>query len=231
MFQSIKNFYHLLQSFLAGIWYDHPEKQLKVIGVTGTDGKTTTTHLIYHILKTAGKKVSMISSVSAHIGGKTYDTVFHVTTPNIFPLYRYLRKSTDAGDEYFVLETTSHALSQNRVYGIKYEVGAITNITHEHLDFHKTYPLYVTSKKTLLERSKFPLMNADDESYQIIKNVLSTKIYTYGFNGKSDFSKKLAPTAPMFNQYNYLAAYGVCRLLGISETAIQQSLASFTLPP
>ena len=74
-------------------------------------------------------------------------------------------------------------------------------------------------------------MNADDESYQIIKNVLSTKIYTYGFNGKSDFSKKLSPTAPMFNQYNYLAAYGVCRLLGISETAIQQSLASFTLPP
>src|SRR5574340_277880 len=115
MLQKLKNIYHLLQASLANIYYGFPSRKLKVIGVTGTDGKTTTTHLIYHILKTAGKKVSMVSSIYADIGGKTYDTGFHVTTPDIFPLQRFIRESVKNGDEYLVLETTSHALDQNRV--------------------------------------------------------------------------------------------------------------------
>src|SRR3990167_6271859 len=113
MFQKLKNVYHLFQAILANIFYGFPSRKLKVIGVTGTDGKTTTTHLIYHILKSSGKKVSMVLSVYAHIAGKTYDTGFHVTTPDIFPLFKFLLQSMDAADEYFVLETTSHALAQN----------------------------------------------------------------------------------------------------------------------
>ncbi|MEK7633368.1 MAG: Mur ligase family protein, partial [Patescibacteria group bacterium] len=127
--QKLKNIYHFFQAILANIWYGFPSRRLKVIGVTGTDGKTTTTHLIAHILKTAGKKVSFVSSVVAD--------GFHVTTPSSFALQKLLKQSEDNHDEYFVLETTSHALDQNRVWGIKYEIGVITNITHEHLDYHK----------------------------------------------------------------------------------------------
>src|SRR3990170_5300583 len=131
MQQTLKNYYHLLQSVLANVYYGFPSRKLKVIGVTGTDGKTTTTHLVYHILKSAGKKVSMISSVYANIASKTYDIGFHVTTPDVFPLHNFLCQSADSGDEYFVLETTSHALAQNRVSGISFEAGVLTNITHE----------------------------------------------------------------------------------------------------
>ena len=96
--QKIKNVYHLVQAVIANLYYGFPSRKLKVIGVTGTDGKTTTTHLIYHILKSSGKKVSLISSIFANVAGKTYDTGFHVTTPDVFPLYRFLRQSLDAGD-------------------------------------------------------------------------------------------------------------------------------------
>ncbi|MFH0979801.1 MAG: Mur ligase family protein, partial [Candidatus Roizmanbacteria bacterium] len=118
MFQKIKNIYHLCQAILANLWYGFPSRRLKVIGVTGTDGKTTTTHLIAHILKSNGKKVSFVSSVYASIAGKEYEIGFHVTTPSPFALQKFLRRSADSGDEYFILETTSHALDQNRVWGI-----------------------------------------------------------------------------------------------------------------
>src|SRR5450759_4597219 len=135
--RKLKNIYHLFQAIIANVIYGFPSRKLKIIGITGTDGKTTTTHLIAHILKTAGKKVSFVSSVFSSIGGKESDIGFHVTTPNSFALQKLLQQSVNNHDEYFVLETTSHALDQNRVWGIKYQIGVITNITHEHLDYHR----------------------------------------------------------------------------------------------
>ena len=137
--QFFKNIYHGVVAYLAAVWYGFPSKELTVIGVTGTDGKSTTTHLIHHILKSAGKKASMVSSVYAEIGGTQYDTGFHVTTPGPLTVQKYLKQAVDDGSEYFVLETTSHALDQYRVYGINYAIGLLTNITHEHLHYHKTY--------------------------------------------------------------------------------------------
>ena len=234
MWQKIKNTYHLSQAILGSLYYRFPSRKLKVIGVTGTDGKTTTTHLIYHILKESGKKVSMISSIYANIAGKTYDTGFHVTTPDVFPLHRFLQKSAAAGDEYFVLETTSHALAQNRVYGIKYQAGVLTNITHEHLDFHKTYEEYIKSKLRLLKRATLTLVNADDESFSAVKQLLNKKFYTYALKNKADFridlSKNLELPIAHFNKYNYLAAYALCKLLGIPENNILTALQTFKLP-
>src|SRR3989338_3188463 len=140
--QYFKNIYHLIRALLANIWYGFPSRKLRVIGVTGTDGKTTTTHLIYHILTSSGKKVSMISTIFAKIGEKEYDTGFHVTTPDASLIPRYLRMAVDQGQDYFVLETTSHRLAQNQLAGTQFDIATITNITHEHLDYHKTIEEY-----------------------------------------------------------------------------------------
>ncbi len=198
--QKLKNIYHLFQAIIANLYYGFPSRRLKVIGVTGTDGKTTTTHLIAHILKMAGKKVSFVSSVVA--------SGFHVTTPSSFTLQKLLKQSVENGDEYFVLETTSHALDQNRVWGINYEIGVITNITHEHLDYHKTYENYVKTKLKLLAMAKVGIENTSKIA-SIIKKI---------------------PELTKFNQYNYSAAYTVCKELDLSDEIILKAMNSFQLP-
>jgi UDP-N-acetylmuramoyl-L-alanyl-D-glutamate--2,6-diaminopimelate ligase len=224
--QKLKNIYHLFQAIVANLLYGFPSRNLKVIGVTGTDGKTTTTHLIAHILKTAGKKVSFVSSVGASIGSTESDIGFHVTTPSSFALQKLLRQSVDNHDQFFVLETTSHALDQNRVWGIKYEIGVITNITHEHLDYHKTYEEYTNVKIKLLRMSNIGVVNNDDESFQKIKNL---KLRVKNYNSKLK-SLKLLGELTLFNQYNYSAAYTVCKELGLSEEIILKAMKSFELP-
>jgi len=247
MFQQFKNLYHLFQAILANIYYGFPSRKLKVIGVTGTDGKTTTTHLIYYILKSNGKKVSMISSVYAQVGEKEFDTGFHVTTPDVFPLQKLLLQSVQNGDEYFVLETTSHALFQNRVFGIRYEIGVLTNVTHEHLDMHHTLEEYTRIKLKLLQRAKYAVTNEDDQSYKQIKDQRSkikdadrkSKIFTYSLRhpelvSGSDFKKQMLKRVQHdmaeFNQYNYLAAYKVCKILGLSDEEILSAMRTFKLP-
>ncbi|MEK7110133.1 MAG: Mur ligase family protein [Patescibacteria group bacterium] len=218
MFQKLKNVYHLIQAIIANLCYGFPSRKLKVIGVTGTDGKTTTTHLIAHILKTAGKKVSFISSVVAE--------GFHVTTPSSFALQKLLRQSVDNGDEYFILETTSHALDQNRVWGIRYEIGVLTNVTHEHLDYHKSYEDYLLTKVKLLRRSKIGIVNEDDESYKKIKNLkLRIKNYNSKFKNSEQFNE-----LAKFNQYNYSAAFMVCKELSLSDEIILKAMETFELP-
>lgn len=170
MFQKIKNQYHLLQAVIANLLYGFPSRRLKVIGITGTDGKTTTTTLIYHILKKTGHSVSMISTIYADIAGKKYDIGFHVTTPDSSMIQKFLKLSADNGDEFFVLETTSHALDQNRVWGINYEVGAITNITHEHLDYHGSFDKYKKTKLKLFKMARTGIINSD-QNEKIIEKI------------------------------------------------------------
>ncbi len=237
MFQRIKNIFHAGEAIGGNIIYGFPGKKLKIIGVTGTDGKTTTTSLIYHILRTAGKKVSMMSTVSARLAGTDYDTGFHVTTPGRHMVPKYLGMSVKNGDEYFVLEMTSHAIDQNRAYGIQFEVGLITNVTHEHLDYHKTYDNYVQTKTKLLLRSKIALANHDDGSYPYIKDIMDKKgkpLLSYGITQLSDFMTDITahfpPDIPQFNKYNYLAAYSVCKSLGIEENVIFEAMKTYELP-
>ena len=149
---------------------------MTVIGVTGTDGKTTTSNLIYQILKAAGMQAGMISTVNAVIGDEVIDTGFHVTTPEATDVQRYLAKMVDAGLSHVVLETTSHGLAQHRVTGCEYDIAVVTNITHEHLDYHGTYEEYRAAKARLFQsleitaqkesgNFRLAVLNKDDQSY------------------------------------------------------------------
>jgi UDP-N-acetylmuramoyl-L-alanyl-D-glutamate--2,6-diaminopimelate ligase len=235
--RTLKNFIHLLIAFLASMYYGFPSKRLKVIGVTGTDGKTTTTHLIFHILKEAGVKVSMISTIYAKIGETTYETGLHTTTPNSPLIQNLLAQTVKSGDTHFVLEVTSHAIDQNRVAGITYETGVITNVTHEHLDYHKTYENYLRTKAELLLRSNKALINRDDDSYQLLSQFLQKngkKFFTFGLQNKADYeadiAKMIKADLPEFNSYNYLTAYAVTKMMGIDEKTILKALSSFSPP-
>ncbi len=237
MWQDIKNIYHLLQAVVANQYYKSPSKKLKVVGVTGTDGKTTTTALIYHILSTSGRKASMITTVYAKVGNQEFDTGLHTTTPHSFDVQKFIRKSVDAGDEYFILETTSHALHQNRIYNVNFKVGVITNITHEHLDYHKTYEKYLKAKAKLLLMSEKVLINKDDTSFEPLAGILresNKRFKTYSVETSADYHLELAKKIELplteFNKYNYLAAYSVCKELGLTDNEIFESMKTFNLP-
>jgi len=234
MKQTLKNIYHLFLAVLANVWYGFPSQKIKVVGVTGTDGKTTTTHLLYHILTTSGKKVAMLSTIYAKVGGKEYDTGFHVTTPDSFLVQKLLRLAVQHGDEYFILETTSHAIDQNRVWGIRFDVSVLTNITHEHLDYHKTIARYAQAKWRLLQGARIALFNNDDEvtrDYAIHHKIQQAKTYglVHRADYRHDFRHELSNLA-RFNAYNYLGAYAVCRELGLTSKEIRLAFLTFTLP-
>lgn len=234
MLRTLKGLYHLLVALYANIRFGFPSRKLTVIGVTGTDGKTTTTTLIYEILKAAGYKTSMITSVHAVIAGKSYDTGFHVTTPDPFWVQKYLREAVDHGDTHMVLEVTSHALSQYRVFGVKFAVGVITNVTHEHLDWHKTFDTYLRMKLKLLQKASIAVVNRDEaEVYNIAMPLLRRKnVVTYGIRRDAMvMPKNYRFTTPMlgeFNRYNCLAALSVADALNISKKVAQKTVASFT---
>jgi UDP-N-acetylmuramoyl-L-alanyl-D-glutamate--2,6-diaminopimelate ligase len=232
MFQKLKNYYHFLQALAAAIIFKFPSKELSVIGVTGTDGKTTTVNMIYEILKAAGKKVSIVSSISAQIGSKLYDTGFHVTTPSPWQTQRYLRKAADSGAEYFVLEATSHGLDQNRLAFIKFKLALITNITPEHLDYHKNWQNYAEAKLKLFKNVDFSVLNEDDKSFELLNPKVDGKVITYSINHKSDFNPKNFPLKlkiiGSYNSLNALAAAASTSVLGIPNGSVKKALNNFS---
>ncbi len=177
-------------AWLSAAWYDFPARQLTVIGVTGTDGKTTTTNLLYHILKASGRRTGMISTVNAMIGDDTYDTGLHVTTPDAPEVQRYLAQMLAAGTTHVVLEATSHGLAQHRVTACEFDVGVVTNITHEHLDYHGDWESYFAAKARLFEglttaapkpgQAKLAVLNADDVSYERLLDIDVEQMLSYG---------------------------------------------------
>lgn len=216
----INYFYHLPMAILANILYGFPSRNLKVIGVTGTDGKTTTVNMIYQILKDAGKKVSMVSTINAEIGGKSYDTGFHVTSPDPFMVQRLTKESVDGGSGYMILEVTSHGLDQFRFWGIKFDMGVITNITHEHLDYHKTFENYKKAKLKLIRNVKFAVVNEN----------LKTPSITFGLKSGVFNQKKLKLKLQIPGDYNIenaLAAFAVSDILGIDQKKARQTLENF----
>ncbi|MCJ7804541.1 UDP-N-acetylmuramoyl-L-alanyl-D-glutamate--2,6-diaminopimelate ligase [Patescibacteria group bacterium] len=230
----VNKFKHLPLAILAVFWFRYPARRLKVIGVTGTDGKTTTTTLIDEILVHWGKKAALISTVAAKIGQKEIDTGFHVTSPDSWKLQRLLREIVNQGFEYVVLEATSHGLVQNRFFGCHFQVGVVTNVVHEHLDYHKTYLNYLKAKAKLFDRVKVGILNRDDQSFDYLKQKLKKKrikIISYALKNKADFTLHNFPfKTPLlgdYNQYNCLAAVAAVSFLGTPAEVIKQALANF----
>jgi UDP-N-acetylmuramoyl-L-alanyl-D-glutamate--2,6-diaminopimelate ligase len=237
MLRSLKGLYHVLLGIAANVWYGFPSRSLTVIGVTGTDGKTTTTTLIYEILKAAGYKTSMITTVAAVIAGKSYDTGLHVTNPDSFSIQKYLRQAVNHQDTHMVLEVTSHGLSQHRVLGVRFAVGVITNVTHEHLDWHKTFGSYLSAKLSLLTRAGIAVINRDEaDLYNTAMPFLRRKsLITYGIHREAMITPQTYPFTTKlpgeFNQYNCLAALSVAYALGVSKKVAQKAVAEFSGVP
>ena len=170
---------------LSAAFYGFPGRQLTVIGVTGTDGKTTTSTLIFEILNAAGLQAGMISTVSAQFGEQSIDTGFHVTTPEAPDVQRFLAAMAAAGLTHVVLEATSHGLEQQRVGGVDFDVGVVTNITHEHLDYHGSYESYRAAKSRLFVdlaasapkpqgNPRVAILNRDDGSFDYLASVVQS---------------------------------------------------------
>lgn len=192
---------------LAAAYFDHPARKLTVIGVTGTDGKTTTANLIHEILKAAGIKAGLVSTVNAVIGDEVVDTGFHVTTPDALAVQGYLAKMVDAGLTAVVLETTSHGLSQHRVTACEYDIAVVTNITHEHLDYHGTYEEYRAAKGrmfvSLAETPEKPMgnprlavLNRDDISYHYLRDLVRVNQVAYALDNVADLTARDIISSP-----------------------------------
>jgi UDP-N-acetylmuramoyl-L-alanyl-D-glutamate--2,6-diaminopimelate ligase len=224
--RAVNLFEHLPIAILANIIYGFPSRKLKVIGVTGTDGKTTTVNMIYHVLKESGKKVSMVSTINAAIGKKSFDTGFHVTSPHSFTIQEFIKRAVESGSEYIVLEVTSHSLDQFRFLGIKFDIAVLTNVTHEHLDYHKTFDNYFKTKLKLVKSARVAIVN---RSIKGIKD-LSGKVITFGLKqgevNQIDLNLKLKLPGE-YNIENGLAAAAVCLELGVSLKVIKKALSNF----
>lgn len=246
----------LALALIADHVFDHPSRKLRLIGVTGTNGKTTTTHLVEQILTSSGKKVGLIGTLGARWPGQIkYQNIKH-TTPQSSDLHRILAAMVETGCTHVAMEVSSHALAQKRVAGCNFAAACLTNITQDHLDFHQTMENYWSSKRRLFEMlndssqsPKTAVINIDDPlSSQFLNACKGTKI-TYGFDKKADIHVKavnfdfngtrlVVGTAGgdldlklkligRFNVYNVMAAIALTLAEGISPTAIKQSLGNF----
>ncbi len=180
---------------LSAAWHGFPARQLTMVGVTGTDGKTTTCNLLHSILRAAGLRAGLVTTVNAVIGEQVMDTGLHTTTPDAPDIQRYLAEMVSAGMEIAVLEATSHGLEQHRVAACDFDVAAVTNVTHEHLDIHGSLEAYRQAKAMLFHhllkghrkegRPKVSVLNADDDSYRYLGNIPADGQLTYGLEGAS----------------------------------------------
>ena len=172
--------YHVLRADLAAHQYGFPGKRMRVIGVTGTNGKTSTCFLIWKMLNAAGHKTGLMTTVAWGVD-KLEKQIEHMTTVDAKTLNYRMKKIADAGAEFLVLEVTSHALAQHRTFGVPIEIAVMTNVTHEHLDYHKTFENYRDAKRRLFKMAKYGVVNEDDKSWAYFAKDVKEYI-TYGIN-------------------------------------------------
>lgn len=222
---------------IARNFYDNPSLQLKLVGITGTNGKTTTATLSFNLFSSLGFKCGLISTIVNKIGDKDYPT--ERTTPDVLSLNKLLSDMVAAGCEFVFMEVSSHAVVQQRVSGLSFFGGVFSNITHDHLDYHKTFANYIKAKKgffDMLSEKAFALTNIDDRNGEKMLEDTKARKYSYSLTKPADFKAKIIENCfegllleingrevntllvGKFNAYNLLAIYSIARLCGVSES-------------
>jgi len=224
---------------LADAFYDHPSRKLKLVGITGTNGKTTTVTLLHRLFMSAGYPTGLISTIVNKIGDEEIPT--NHTTPDAVELNRLLAEMVGRGCQYCFMEVSSHALCQHRVTGLKFAGALFSNITHDHLDFHKTFANYIAAKKSFfdkLPKSAFALTNIDDKNGRVMVQNTKASVHTYSLRTAADIKGVIMENAftglhmrinnrevyfklcGRFNAYNLLAIYGAATLLGMDDEEV-----------
>lgn len=249
IFRAIEPFVHLIEAIIANIRYGFPSRKMHVIGVTGTNGKTTTTMMIYRMLHEAGLKVGALSTVAYGYGKELKPQIEHITTAQSGVLQRRLRDFKRAGVEWVVVETSSHSLVQHRIWGVPYEIAVMTNVTPDHLDYHITFERYLEAKRKVFKIAarhgrKFGVVNADDPNAQkFIDAIPGSATYgiksgdlrasdiklfvngsTYKAAAGNDVYDIKVNIPGDFNVSNSLAAIAVGRELGLSKEQIEKGI-------
>lgn len=251
LFKTIEPFGHLLESMIVAAKFGFPGKKLRVIGVTGTNGKTTTSFFIQRMLSEAGIPTAITSTVAYGVGNDIQRQMEHMTTTKASVLQGRLKSFVKQGAKWVVVEASSHGLAQNRTWGIPFEVAVLTNLTHDHLEYHGTFENYREAKRKLFKIAnknglRYGVVNAEDPSAEIFANTVANST-TYGIKvgdivatdvklsssgttytakvGDDEYSIKLQIPGE-FNVSNSLAAVAVGRKLGLTKEQIENGLAS-----
>lgn len=253
LFQRVAPLGHLAEAVLYNIAYGFPARKFKVIGITGTNGKTTTTYMVHRMLREAGYSVGMMTTVAYGVNDDIRRQTYHMTNVPVPELMRRLKWMKKQGVEWLVLETTSHALVQHRVWGIPYSVAVMTNITHEHLDYHGTFENYLNAKRRLFKLAnknkkglRTGIVNTDDDNARLFAGDVVNAV-GYGFKTGHVVAKDVIVTGEgsiynavaddqtysircnvpgEFNVSNSLAAVAVGRVLGLKKEQIEQGIAA-----
>ncbi|MEH6308902.1 UDP-N-acetylmuramoyl-L-alanyl-D-glutamate--2,6-diaminopimelate ligase [Olivibacter sp. CPCC 100613] len=232
---------------MAANFYDHPSKKLKLVGVTGTNGKTTVATLLYKLFRELGFRVGLLSTVQNKVNEHIIESTH--TTPDPISLNELLRNMVSGGCDYCFMEVSSHAVAQHRITGLSFVGGVFTNLTHDHLDFHKTFDAYLRAKKAFfdaLPKPAFALVNIDDRNGKVMLQNTEAYHKTYGLKHIADFKGRIVEShfngmlmqidtrevwtrlVGAFNAYNLLAAYGVAILLEQDTTRVLTVLSRLT---
>jgi UDP-N-acetylmuramoyl-L-alanyl-D-glutamate--2,6-diaminopimelate ligase len=234
-------------ALIASEWFGNPSEQLQLVGVTGTNGKTTIATLLYETLRKMGHPAGLLSTVANYVNGERYPTTH--TTVDPITLNSYLRKMVDAGCQHAFMEVSSHAIHQKRIHGLRFAGGIFTNLTQDHLDYHKNMLEYRNVKKSFFDHlppDAFALTNADDKNGAVMLQNSKALRKTYSVRGMADFKARIfekhfdgtdieingreltVQFVGIFNVYNLLAVYGAAVLLGLDEEELLRILSLLT---
>lgn len=232
-------------ALIASAWYGHPSKEIRLVGVTGTNGKTTIATLLYKVNTGLGYKAGILTTIEVIINGRSYPATH--TTPDPLQINKWLREMVSAGCEYCFMEVSSHAASQQRIAGLQFTGGVFTNLTHDHLDYHKDFRAYLEAKRSFfdqLDEKAFALSNRDDRNGEVMLQHSRAQKYWYSLGRNTDFHARIlephfegmrleingqevwVKLTGKFNALNILAIYGTCILLGHNALEVLEQISS-----
>lgn len=238
---------NIAMAAMAAAYYDHPSRELRLVGVTGTNGKTTTATLLYDMFMAMGRKSGLISTVVYRIGEESLASTH--TTPDAIRLNAMMRQMVDCGCQYCFMEVSSHSLAQHRTHGLHFAGGLFTNLTHDHLDYHGTYKEYIRAKKSFfdsLDKRSWAVVNIDDRNGEVMLQNCAARGYRLSLRSMADYRTKIVELHPdgmllvidnqevwvkftgRFNAYNLTTVYAAATLLGADKMEVLTTLSQLS---